>query len=331
VQKRLVIAVVSLALGGALSCVRRPPERVSIAVLQGPAVALLFLAEAEGYFAEERVSVELRSFQTGRDALSALIAREVDLAASFTTPVAARAASFPELRVLTTLHTSSRNTRLLARADRGIRTAADLPGKRVALAPNTSAEYFFLRLLAFANVPARAVTIVPLEPNELAPALAEGRVDAVAVWGPVLQNARRAAGVPTVELASDVYTELSMLVTRAEVLDRRREALRRVLRALARAERLLHDRPAAAFEALRPRFAGVDERDLREAWEAVEPGLGLTNLLAGVLDHEGKWLRTKTGFPTTPGAGARLLDGSLLEEIDPEAVTLVGQAGGARR
>jgi len=313
--------VVALALA---ACSPERRERVVLGTAHLPALGLVFIAEGMGYFADHGVDVEHRRFTTGRDALVALGAGQIELATALVTPIVLRASREDDLRILTTLHVSNRSTRLVARADRGIAREADLRGKRIGVPRDTSAEYFLHVLLAFGGVADGDVTIVYLAPEAAAEAIASGEVDAIATWPPQAERARRMLGsAGAVELGAEAYTEVSVLVTREAVHAARRGALVRVVRALADAERLVQLRPWEAFAALRKAFPESSEKDLEDAWRRVRPTLGLTHQLAAVLEEESLWFRA-AGRIEGPFLDAEaLFEPDVLGEVESEAVTLV--------
>jgi NitT/TauT family transport system substrate-binding protein len=310
-------------------CPRAERERLTLGVARLPASGLLFIAEAKGYFAAHGLAVEQRRFATGRDALAALAAGEVDAATAYTTPVAARAAR-EDLLVLTTLHASTRLTRLVVRSDRGITRAEDLAGKRIGVPVGTSGEFFLHTLLAAAGVE-HSARVVDLSPADAVAALLSGEVDAIATWPPYAYGTRAAiAARQAFELASEVYAEISVLAIRGETHRTRRPALVKLLRALADAERLVGGEPEQAFQALRGAFPGASEAELRETWAAMRPTLGLSHELAAVLEREAAWMRSHghAGGPALD-LGA-LLDRDVLAEVEPEAVTFVSPSRGGR-
>lgn len=319
----LAAALSAATLALAAGCRLRGRERVVIGTVRLPSVGLFFIAEAEGYFAEEGVEVVERRFTSGKDALVALDAGEVDAAVALETPVALRASRDQEIEILTTLHVASRSTRLVARVDRGIARAADLRGRRIGVPLGTNAEYFLHALLAYAGILDSEVRIVDVAPEAAVDALAGGEVDAIAIWPPHTARARRALGRDALELEGEIYTEISMLVTRTQVLVARREALRRALRALSRAEGLVRELPDRAFAQVRKEFPELTDKEVRDEWMRVRPVLGLTHLLATVLEDEADWLR-ESGRIAGPAleVGAALA-AELLAEVDPEAVTFV--------
>jgi NitT/TauT family transport system substrate-binding protein len=317
--RRWLVAVLALT-----ACAPERRDRLVLGAVHLPSVGLVYIAQSKGYFAAHGLEVEQRRFTSGRDAIAALGAGRIDAATSFSTPVVLRAGRDASLRVLTTLHVSGGNTRLVARADRGISAPRDLAGKRVGVARNTNAEYFLDVLLAWAAVPPREVRVVDVAPEAAADALASGEVDAVAIWTPQAERARRMAGPRgAVEFGAEAYTELSLLVTREPVLASRRSALVKLVAALADAERLVRDRPWEAFAALRTEFPDTSEADLAEAWRRVRPTLGLTHQLAAALEDESRWYRAAGRAEGPPLDVGVLLEPDVLAEVDAEAVTLV--------
>lgn len=308
------------------ACRPPPPPPGKPLVIGTPgmaAVGLLDIAARHGELAREGLSVELRAFPSGRDALEALVAGKLDVAACFDTPLVLAAARHPGLRVLTSLHHASRNTVLVARRDRGIRSAEDLRGRRVGVPRATNAAFFLDTLLAFGGVAREEVTQVDLAPEGAPEALARGEVDAVAIWYPEARRAREALPPgEAVEIPAEVYTEMSMLVVREDLLSARGAELTRLLRALSAAEHLAENRPAEAFAALRSAHPREREDDLREDWARGHPGLGLTNVLLTVLERESRWVLRAQGR-TGPGPDFReFLAPGPLSAADPEVVTV---------
>ncbi|HET8542338.1 MAG TPA: NrtA/SsuA/CpmA family ABC transporter substrate-binding protein [Anaeromyxobacter sp.] len=319
VARRWLLASLALA-----ACAPGRRERLVVGGPHLPALGLVFVAQAKGYFAAHGLEVEYRRFTSGRDAVAALGSGRIDAAVSFETPIVLRAAHDPSLRVLTTVHVSSGNTSLVAGGDRGIAEASDLAGKRVGVPRNTNAEYFLDLLLAWGGVDQREVRLVDVAPEAAADALASGDVDAVAIWTPHAERARRMSGPRgAVEIRSDVYTELSMLATREPVLAARRGAFVKLVAALADAERLVRERPGEAFAAVRAEFPEASEAELAEAWRRIRPTLGLTHHLAASLEDESRWFRAAGRTDGPPVDVGVLLEPDVLAEVDPEAVTFV--------
>ncbi|HET7753462.1 MAG TPA: NrtA/SsuA/CpmA family ABC transporter substrate-binding protein [Anaeromyxobacteraceae bacterium] len=302
------------------------PQRLTLGIVDVPATGLVHVAKHSGFFQQAGLNVRFVSFTQEADALDALLDGRVDLATTFATPFAARALAGDTPRVLTTIHQSSRNTRIVVPKGRGIVGPEDLRGRRVGVPRGTNAEFFLDTLAARAGLDAPGdLREVDVRPQDAAAALRRREVDAVAVWYPwALCGHPPLESMECTELFADGYTEYSILVTRDEVIAARRDGLERFLRALSRAEALVVKWPDAAIPALRAELPDHGGAHLVEAWHRVTPQLGLDNLLLAVLDRESDWIEQRMNVPVRPVDFRALLYPDLLLEIEPTAVTLLG-------
>lgn len=323
-RRPLALALVlGVALGAA--CRPQPVERVLVGSIRIPSMALLYIAEDQGCLRGDGPEIVLRDYATGRDAVAALRRGEVAVAAAYQTPVVLNTLEDASLRILTTLHTAARNTHVVARADRGIRTAADLRGKRIGVPSRTNAEYFVRALLAFEGIDPGEVTVVDVSPPDAAAGeLGSGRVDAVAVWSPHVDAA--AAALPPdlrVELFSDVYTEASMLVTTEEVRAARPAALAKLVRCAVEAQRLVDAAPDRGRALVARAFREQDPSVLDRQWNDLTHQIGLQNALVSILTQEAEWIReterTAGPLPRFPAMFAP----EFLAASAPESVTYV--------
>lgn len=78
---------------------------------------------------------------------------------------------------------------ILVRGDSPIRKPTDLVDKKVAVNQGGAGEYLLLKVLEKENIPSSKVQRVYLSPNDAAPALYQGSVDAWAVWEPYISIA----------------------------------------------------------------------------------------------------------------------------------------------
>ncbi|MFL5263619.1 MAG: ABC transporter substrate-binding protein [Anaeromyxobacteraceae bacterium] len=317
--RRLTAFVLAVA---AVACAGRPRERLVIGLPRLPSNTLLFLAADGDHARDEGLDLVLVDFPTGKDALAAALAGKVDAAAAYETPIVFEAFKGAPLRILTTLHTSTRSMAVVARADRGVKGASDLAGRRVGVARGTNAEFFLRTILASSGLRWDDAQIVDVTVADFGTALASGRVDALATWSPFVERVARDLGPDRATvLHSDVYAEVSMLVAPADVLAARRTALAALLRALARAERVAAERPDAAFAAVRARLPDGELAEARQSWEHISPRLGISNALVASLRSEAEWLVAEGVANAVPDFRPLLVP-ELLDAIDPEAVTL---------
>ena len=323
IVRPLAASMVALTL--AYGCGGRPAARprLVVAAVRQPATSLFFVAVSAGCFADEGIDVEERTFELGRDALDLLRTGKADAAIAFETPVLRAAFSDDRLRALTTLHTSTRNTRLIARREAGVRAFADLAGKRIGVAGGTNADFFVELALKLGGVARERVAVVSSPPETSVRALVDGSLDAAVLSDPAAGEAERLLGDAAVVLQTDLYEEVSLLVTRVDQLETRAPALRSLLRGLACAERHAQAHPADAQARIRDRFPELDEAGLRGQLGRVSWGLGLDNVLADLLRREREMLASSGTTPGRPPELSKLLAPRLLEEVLPESVMLL--------
>ena len=302
----------------------RPPEtvlRFRVGYPQNPASLLLYLAQDQRLFDAEHLRVEFKVYPTGREALAAALAGELDAAVVYSTPLVVAAMRGEDLVVLTTLHRADGLTGIAVNPQTGIRTASDLRGRRIGVTPGTSSQLALDVVLAESGLEPTDVRGVPGQPKDLMIALESGELDGASLWVP---NLLLATGPGKARLlASEVYAEMSMLAgMRARIESRRMEA-RRFLRALLRAQGMLRRRPQLVESTLRPRFPELDEEQLATIISHSRFELGLSNLLLSTLRQEGAWLEQR-GEPRAERIRFRdVLAPGLLEELAPETVTLL--------
>lgn len=301
-----------------------PPETLEIAEASQPAFALLYVAEAKGYFRDAGLEVRFSSFRLGRDAITSVLEGKADLATAFETPVVTRIYEGQPLAIVSGLHTSTRNQMIVARRDRGIARPADLRGRTVGVTPGTSVEYMFSTFLAAQGLPASAVRTVRVEPERYEAALADGSVDAVAAFNPYPALIARSLGRENLAFFhSDTYVETSMLAGLRPRLEAKRPALEKLARALARAHRFVQENDAESLEIVARRLAKTHpEWAVRETWGALRIAARLDHVLLRSLQAEGEWLRETGRFSGPVPDFAAAVEPAFLAAASPGTVTL---------
>ena len=158
----------------------------------------------------------------------------------------------------------------------------------------------------------------------MARALKDGVVDAVATWNPPLFETQTAfTKDQIVTFYSEVYTEMALLVTTAEMAKEKSEACRRLLRGLARAEGFLRDHPEEAMEMVVARLPEHVKEAVPHTWDAITPELNLSNVLLSILQDEAKWFKNQGRFERDIPNFREIIDTTFLKEVKPEAVTVI--------
>jgi len=193
-------------------------------------------AVLEKKFAARQIGIKWIEFTSGPPLLEAMSTGNVDLGSvGDTPPIFAQAANANILYVAGSSITNGQG--ILVPENSGIRTIADLKGKRVGFTKGSSAHNVVIATLEKAGLAWADITPVYLTPPDAVPAFANGSVDAWAVWDPyfaigekwqngrILVNAREVAKTNSFYLANRDFANAYVRETR-DIIDGLAEAAR---------------------------------------------------------------------------------------------------------
>ncbi len=186
---RLTGALIALALA-VLPVVPAEAEPLRLGHQSWLAPGPFFIARDKGWFAEEGVEVELVTIEDVANRAAALATGKLDAMVAPVDATILHLTPKTELRIVFAVSESRGADGLVATTD--IETVADLIGKRVAMAPGSSGQFYLNVLLHEAGLTQSDVTVVPLAPGGAGHAFETGEVDAAITWEPWLSRTREA-------------------------------------------------------------------------------------------------------------------------------------------
>jgi NitT/TauT family transport system substrate-binding protein len=161
------------------------------------------------------------------------------------------------------------------------------------------------------------VTLVSMAPNDMPAALADRKVDAIAIWEPQASQGEAALNGDAVILpGTGVYREVYNLNTTAAALadPARRARIVAYVRALAQGSKASADEPKTVWP-LVARSSGISEETIAAGWSHHRFGASLAKDLLDVLVEEDRWLALQAKRePRSRADLAQLIDASVVEE-----------------
>ena len=289
-------ALAVLALGAAAAA---PAAPLTLAIADTPLFAPALIAEAQGYYRSEGLDIKIVHCVNGKRCLQHLTDGEAQVATVADTPIVMAAHAGSRFDIVATIGTSREN-RLIGRVDRGIRTVADLKGKRIGFVKGTTGHYFTNTFLVFNNIDPRSVTMVPLEAGEMITQLVEGRIDAAGLYQPHAHYAAMKLGKNAVVLPSPrFYTVTANLVSVPAAAGLGDGDLVKILRALNRACAFIDEQPMQAKATLAARLH-VDAALIDASWSDYDYRLRLDQSLITGLEAESRWALREALVPRGP-------------------------------
>ncbi len=320
VGRRLRAALAVLTLGAAAAA---PAAPLTLAIADTPLFAPALIAEAQGYYRGEGLDIKIVHCVNGKRCLQHLTDGEAQVATVADTPIVMATHAGARFDIVATIGTSREN-RLIARVDRGIRTPADLKGKRIGFVKGTTGHYFTNAFLVFNNIDPGEVTLVPMDAGEVIAQLGEGRIDAAGLYQPHAHHAAAMLGKNAQVLPSPrFYTVTANLVSAPAAAGVRDEDLVRILRALKRACDFIHEQPMQAKAMLATQLR-VDAALIDVSWSDYDYRLRLDQSLITGLEAESRWALRESLVPkgSAPDYLERMRLGPL-GSVDSRAVSIV--------
>ncbi|MFM7651610.1 MAG: ABC transporter substrate-binding protein [Vulcanococcus sp.] len=221
----------------------------------------LQVSEEKGLFKQAGVPVTLQWFDGYLDSINALNAGQLDCNSQTLGDTISSIAGGADLQVVLTNDYSTGNDQIIAAP--GIKTVADLKGKKVAAEEGTVDHYLLLLGLKKAGLSAKDITFVPLETGAAAAAFAAGKVDAVGVFAPFTTQALKRPGSTTLFSSKDFPGAISdHLVCRADFVAKNPETVQKLVDAWFATLKTIKAEPAATLAILAKR-AAVSEADYK--------------------------------------------------------------------
>lgn len=285
------------------------------------------VAEHEALFARHGVDARIAFNLSGRDNLGRLRAGRTDFALMALTPfvldlLADDTPNQPDdpIIVANLVHSTALN-HVVSVADRGIRTPADLAGRRIGLARGTSSEFVWWLFAHFHGLDPAATEVVDRPVANIPEALASGDIDAAVVWEPWLSHLQERLQRDLMLFpGADIYTGKWVLVTTRRLAAAEPGLVRDVLAGYGDAIDFIEAEPEHAIEEY-ARRADTSTGLLREQWQELDHDLNLDWSLLTAIRQQLDWARS-SGYPAAGGEPHVLdcIDSGPLRALRPAAV-----------
>ena len=337
-KKRLVwvvIAVVGIVIGITVWFVQNqllqttkytgPVEKVSIGIQNNTITALILVAKGKGYFKEHGLDLSLRKYPSGKLALKGMFDGEVNISTVSDIPVMVSSILRDDFLVLGTIAKTGSGAWIIARKDHGIEKPFDLKSKKIAT-QKASAVHFFLSMFLLHNqISESHVHLIFMKAEDLPGALVHGDIDAFSMRNPFIKEAKNTLGDKAVELfAPDVYRQTFNLVVKKEFIKSNPDVIRRLLKALVEAEKIINQSKEEAIDIVVNELGEIRKSEVTSVWKNFLFKLSLDQSLVLQLEDEARWaiqnkLTKETKVPNY--LNYLYLDG--LKGVKPEAVTVI--------
>jgi NitT/TauT family transport system substrate-binding protein len=273
-RRVLLRGVVAAAGAGALCApaIAQVRTRIRIGYLHTLAVdAQMWLSDHLGAYEANGLKPDFIMFQTGLELFQAMIGGSLDVLAT-----GAVISNFPargQGKMFLANAIEFATAQLWVRDNQGIKTIADLRGKRIATTVGTTAHVFLNTALKANNVSAKDVEILNQRMPDAVTSFISGAVPAVALWVPFNMTIRDK--VPDARMlidASAYYPQAAIVggwATMADFHAKHRDVLVRIVKAWRAGNELLVSSPDQALDILQnEHYAQIPLSELKDQYKA---------------------------------------------------------------
>jgi ABC-type nitrate/sulfonate/bicarbonate transport system substrate-binding protein len=329
----VIIVVVLIVLGAALVCCSRQtdkghtPKEIVLGVdFSDVFSAPVLIAEDQGYFRDEGLVVKIVEYPSGRTALADMISKgNINVVTAAQTPVMYNSFSKSNYSIIAGMaYSYDAGGLILARQDKGIRTAVDLKGRRVGT-PVGSTGHFFLNLfLLYNGLKISDVQVVDIDAPNLSQALSDGRVDAISIWQPQIHVAQKLLGEKAVIFPGrNIYRVDFYLIAHKDFLNRDPAALAKLLKAVDRAEAFIRQNRDKSIGIISRRLK-LDSETVSAVWDIYQFKLFLDQAIITDLEAEARWAieNRYTRAAKIPDY-RNYISANILEAVKPETASII--------
>jgi sulfonate transport system substrate-binding protein len=297
---------------------------ITIGVEQSPLLALMMIAEDQGFFSQQGVNVKVKYYASGKLALDGMFAKEVELATPAETPIVFSSFERIHFSIIATIGFSDNDPKIVARKDRGIQKPGDLRGKRIATQKASAVHFFLHSFLIINGLSEKNVTLSFKHPDELVPALAKGEIDAFSMREPYISRAKTLLRENIILFEKPgLHLKTYNLVGFNTFIKDRPQAVKSVLKALIKSEELAKKYPKHAQRIVSNK-TGLKESEIAGIWPDLRFEVALEQSLLTSLENEARWvIRNKLTDGKKVPNYLNFIYLDTLEAVKPRGVTII--------
>jgi NitT/TauT family transport system substrate-binding protein len=185
----IIIAIVVVAVA-AFFLFGSGGEEVTIGYLPSDHDAALFVADAQGKYAENGINTKLVQFNNGGDLMTAMASGDVDVGYVGITPVLSSIAKGVPVKVISAAQTEGSG--IVVAKDSGISSVSDLAGKKIATPGEASIQHMLLTYYLNQNgMDIQDLKVSAMKVPSMNDALKTGKIDGMITFEPYVSIAEK--------------------------------------------------------------------------------------------------------------------------------------------
>jgi NitT/TauT family transport system substrate-binding protein len=318
-QLRGLLSAALAALVVGLAVTAAQAEKIRIFAGSSPVFAPVFVADQQGFFAQEGLDVTVRPFTSGAEATEGFRAGAAEFLVASDVPLLYLLAGGDTAMLA---QFSANTDMLLIVGPKELSGPQALKGKKVGLVTKSASEYLLNNYLERANLTLADVERVSLAPFDQVPAIVRGDVFALSSWKPFDKKIAELSGGKYGIISwngQEDYVLFSGIVAKSDFIKKHPDATLKVVRALAKAAKWLTDAdPKTTGETL-AKYLRTNAKDVQYVIAGNTWDMTVSPKFTGTMANIERFLAEQSLIKSRV-SWDRSYDWSFLKQVDPKLV-----------
>jgi NitT/TauT family transport system substrate-binding protein len=309
------------------ACEKQPPKEklsMTLAAEMSLLPATVWVAEELGYFEEESLELNIREFDSGRNALETMLKdSSINMATVAQTPIVFNSFNKEDYVIIATMAYSVDDVKVLARKDHGMTSPTDIKGKKVGATMRSTGHYFLEGFLANYGMSLNDIELHDINAAKLKEKLISGELDAITSWEPHIYNTQKVLDDSQLSMfvSPTPFRKDFFFTVKKTYSDTHSEQVERFLKATLKAEAFIKQNRNQAQSIVAKRI-NADPAIVKHIWDSFTFEITLEQSILVGLEDEALWA-IDIGAAQQPAPNyLDFINYQSLQEIKPEAVNI---------
>jgi sulfonate transport system substrate-binding protein len=266
----------------------------------------------EDEFADDGITVELKQFASGPPIIEAFAAGEVDFGLVGDQPAIQGKANNLPLKIIGTYGSTEKGNALIATKESGIKTLADIKGKKIGYTAGSVGHQLLLKFLESEGLTTEDAELVNLTPGDIYTSLESNAIDAAVTWEPYITNSVAAGVADIIQDGTGYKYNVNVIIGDESFLDKYPEIAARLLKVFNEATEWSNDNEEESLQILAD-ASGLDASVFAASFEKFDRSLFLDQKKIDSIKETAAYLKKQGTIRSEVDVDA-LIDLSYLQE-----------------
>lgn len=280
------------------------------------AAAPVYVADAQGFWAEEGLDVEVTYFDSGRKALDALLSNDAEVMSVSETPPLRAYLAGSKINTITTV-TEHKEAKMTVNQEK-VNAPQDVKGKKIGTVAGTNSDYYMYRWLEAHDIKTDEVEIIKLDAAALSQAFVQGDVDVMFAWEPYNYSASSKISDTAKSWPTELYSGRHTINMNTAYLEDNPEVAKKIIKGFIKAEEYIKNNPDDAKRIVIER-TNMSEDALDALWSEYAYKVQIDDQFRNILKEEATWISSNGDIGSTIDA-TMMIDTTFLSAVDAERI-----------